>query len=430
MDPTLRAQIAKIAIPVSLESCFQLFLGFVNQVIVGTLGTVAIAAVGLSNNLLFIGILSLNTLGSGCAILASRAKGRGDEGDVERISALSLVFGVGLALVMALPLALSASPFLQAVGADANVVAIGGPFLGLTALALPFITASIIASAVFRTIGQARLPMVVTMTAVALNPLLAWLMVVPLGMGANGAAYAMLITQGLRAVVLVGLLFRSGWGLRWNPPNWTQARAILGQMMPLVIPLFITEIVFSGGIFLYALLVERIGTAELAAFQILNTLEPVFITASVGLNSAATILVAQAIGRGNRQEVWQMANAIVRLTLISATVFGVLFALCGLLVPPLFPNWAIGVSGLFQVVKVGNMVFFGLLSSGGDTRFLLFSDFVTVFVIGLPVAYVLAFPLGLGFWGIILGRVLFEETVRVGMFVWRYRQGKWFNIPG
>lgn len=440
MDPSTRREIAKIAIPVSLESTFQLLLGFINQVIVGTLGTATIAAVGLSNNVLFIGILSLNTLGSGCSILASRARGREDEVAVERISSLSLAFAMGIALALSLPLALFASPFLRAVGADDEVARIGGPFLSLTALTLPFFTASIIASGVFRTIGQPRLPMVVTMTSMALNPILAWVFVVPLQMGANGAAYATLISQALRAAVLVGLLFSSSWGLRWNWPSVTEARAILREMVPLVIPLFITEIVFAGGIFLYALLFERIGTEQLAAFQILSALEPVFVTASFGLNIAGTILVAQAIGRADRAEVWSMSGAILRLAVISAAVFGVFFALTSFFVPLLYPNttaqvhgWAMGaiaLSGLFQAVKVGNMTFFGILSSGGDTRFLLFSDFVTIFAIGLPVAYLLAFPLGMGFWGVILGRLLFEETVRVGMFIWRYRQGKWFKLEG
>jgi putative MATE family efflux protein len=357
---------------------------------------------------------------------------------VEQVSSLSLALALGLALLMSLPLALFATPFLKAVGASPEVTAVGGPYLSLSALGLPLITASIIASGVFRTIGQARLPMVVTMAAVALNPFLAWVLVVALKLGANGAAYAFLITQALRAVILVGLLFASSYGLRWNWPAREDARAIVGQMVPLVLPLFITEIVFSGGIFLYALLVERIGTAQLAAFQIVNTIEPIFITLSVGLNSAATILVAQAIGRGVRQEVWQMSGAILRLTLICSAAFGLVMCLSSLLVPHLFPNttpqvhnlamWAIVASGLFQAVKVGNMVFFGLLSSGGDTRFLLFSDFLTVFVIGLPVAYVLAFPLGMGFWGVVLGRIFFEETLRVGMFVWRYRQGRWFKL--
>jgi Na+-driven multidrug efflux pump len=79
-----------------------------------------------------------------------------------------------------------------------------------------------------------------------------------------------------------------------------------------------------------------------------------------------------------------------------------------------------GASAVFQPLKVSNMTLFGILASGGDTKFLLISDLITVFLVGLPLAYVLAFNLGLGFWGVFLGRLLGEETVRIGMFLWRY----------
>jgi putative MATE family efflux protein len=280
--------------------------------------------------------------------------------------------------------------------------------------------------------------MTVTMITLTLTPLLSWLLVLPLGLGVVGAAIAALIAQGLRALTLVGYLFFSRWGIDWNWPEWSQARRILGHMVPLVLPLFITEIVFSGGSFLFALLFERLGTAELAVFQIVNTLEGVFITASLGLNVAATILVAQAIGRGDAEGVWRMAGAILKLGLLSAGVFGLLMALSSLLLPSLYPHtapqvrqwvvWATLLNALFQPVKVSNMIFFGVLSSGGDTRYLLLSDLVTVFVVGLPLAYWLGFGLGLGLWGIFLGRLLGEELVRISMFVWRYRTGRWFRL--
>jgi putative MATE family efflux protein len=438
MSPQTRREVFKVAIPVSLESFFQLLLGFVNQVIVGILGTAAIAAVGLANNVMFIGILCLSTLGSGCAILASRARGAGDGVLVERISSFSLVFATLLSLLLALPLTLFAGPFLRSVGTNPEIAEVGTPFLGLIAFTLPLITASTVASSVFRSLGEARLPMTVTMITLTLTPLLSWLLVLPLGLGVVGAAIAALIAQGLRALTLVGYLFFSRWGIDWNWPEWSQARRILGHMVPLVLPLFITEIVFSGGSFLFALLFERLGTAELAVFQIVNTLEGVFITASLGLNVAATILVAQAIGRGDAEGVWRMAGAILKLGLLSAGVFGLLMALSSLLLPSLYPHtapqvrqwvvWAALLNALFQPVKVSNMIFFGVLSSGGDTRYLLLSDLVTVFVVGLPLAYWLGFGLGLGLWGIFLGRLLGEELVRISMFVWRYRTGRWFRL--
>lgn len=434
----LRREIFKIAIPVSLESVFQLILGFLNQVIVGTLGTAAIAAVGLTNNLMFIGILTFNTLGSGTAILVSRAQGRGDNTALAHVSSFSAVFAFLMSLGFALPISIWAKPFLRAVGANEEIVEIGGPFLSLTAFILPMITTSVVASSVFRSIGHARLPMMVTMVSMALTPLFSWLLVVQMDMGANGAAIATLFTQGLRAVSLLGFLFFSRWGVRFSWLSWVEARTILREMVPLVWPLFVTELVFSGGSFLFALLFERIGTEALATFQIVNTLEGVFIMGSVGLNSAGTILVSQAIGRQDTQGVWQMSRSVWYTAILVAIAFGLLFAASAPLLPLLYPHttanvqqwamWAVLLSSIFQPVKASNMTFFGILASGGDTRFLLLSDIVTVFLVGLPLAYLLAFPLGLGLWGVFLGRMLGEELVRVSMFLWRYRKGTWFKI--
>ncbi|MCX7782441.1 MAG: MATE family efflux transporter [Meiothermus sp.] len=433
-----RREIFKIALPVSLESTVQLALGFVNQVIVGTLGTATIAAVGLANNVLFIGILCLNTLGAGCAILASRARGRGDEAAVQRIVSFFIGFSLVLALLLALPLGLGATPFLKGVGANPEITSIGGPYLSLVALSLPLITLSVVSSAAFRSIGRARIPMMVTIPAITLIPLLSWVFVFPLEMGAVGAAVAALVAQGVRAVVLLWLLLGSRWGLRWAWPDFGQVRYLLREAVPLVLPLFITEVVFSGGVFLFALLFERLGTQELAVFQIVSNLEMVFITASAGLHYAATVLVAQAIGRADSPGVWGVSRLIWRIGLVSAAIFGLVFALFAFLLPLLYPNttpqvqqwafWAILLNALFQPVKVSNFIFFGTLASGGDTRFLLLSDFVTVFLVGLPLAWLLAFPLGLGLWGIFLGRLLGEETVRVAMFLWRYRGGQWFRL--
>jgi putative MATE family efflux protein len=433
-----RKEIFKIAIPVSLESVFQFALGFVNQVIVGMLGTATIAAVGLSNNLMFIGILCLNTLGSGAAILASRAKGRSDDTAFAHIASFSVAFAFVVSLLFALPVFFSADGFLQMVGASSEIAQIGAPFLSLIALTLPFITISVVCSSILRSQGLPRLPMVITMTSMALTPLLSWLMVVRWDWGAEGAAWANIITQASRAVALLWALFASRWGLPFSLDSWIEIQTLLRDMVPLVWPLFVTELLFSSGSFLFALLVERIGTEQLAVYQITHTLEGVFIMLAVGFNSASTILVSQAIGRSDTKSIWEMSRGIWHLMLLVSVIAGSLFALMGFALPMFYPNtsaqvhqwglWAIVLNALFLPIRNSNMIFFGTLAAGGDTRFLLLSDIITVFFVGLPLAYILAFPLGLGLWGVFLGRALGEEVVRISMFLWRYRSGKWFRI--
>lgn len=431
-----RREITKIAVPVSLESLLQLGLGFINQIIVGTLGVTAIAAVGLANNTFFIGVLCLSVFASGCSIMAAKALGQNDQKALAHVSSVSLGFALLLSLLIAMPIAASGVSFLRLVGATDAIATEGGAFLSVLALSLPLMTAGFVVSAVFRTIGQPRVPLVVTVVTLSITPILAWLFVVYFAWGAIGAAWATLITQSLRAVLLLGLLYASRWGIRFALPNWAQSRLILLEMMPLVLPLFVTEIVFSSGLFVYALIAEKVGTAELAILQIVSTLETVFFAGGIGLHTAATILVSKAVGGSERKEVMRVASSLWHVGLKVGLGLGLLFALSGFLVPILFPNttvqvqqfafWGVILNACFIPVKFANMIGFGVLSGGRDTRFLLFSDVITVVVVGLPISYFLA--LNLGLWGVFLGRLLGEESVRLAMIAWRYRSGLWFKL--
>jgi Na+-driven multidrug efflux pump len=68
------------------------------------------------------------------------------------------------------------------------------------------------------------------------------------------------------------------------------------------------------------------------------------------------------------------------------------------------------------------------LSSGGDTRYLLLSDVVTVGVVGLPLAYLLGVTFGFGLWGVFAARLLGEELSRIIMLGLRFRSGRWFDL--
>jgi Na+-driven multidrug efflux pump len=75
-------KIFKVALPVSLEAVFQTSLGFVDQIIVGTLGATAVAAVELCNSISFIVMLLYSAIGTGAGVLVAQAFGRNDLNDV------------------------------------------------------------------------------------------------------------------------------------------------------------------------------------------------------------------------------------------------------------------------------------------------------------------------------------------------------------
>ncbi|WP_310584837.1 MATE family efflux transporter [Deinococcus sp.] len=440
-----RREIARIAVPVSLEFTLMLVLNFVNQVVVGALGATAIAAVGFASSLTFIVLLTLGALGSSVSILVARAHGAGRRSEMDRTVAAALMCGLALAVMVSLPLSLFAPGVLRLTGASEGVMALGTDYLRLSALALAPSVLGAVLSGVMRSLGHARSPMVATFLTVILNTLLGYALVFGPGpfprLGVAGVGWATLFTALLKLAIL---LFQVYWprrhlgralaGWAW-PQGWPQWKTVLGPLLILAVPLGITELAWSGGTFLYNVVFQKLGDEALAAAQIVHTLEGVFVVGSIGLMSATTALVGRSLGRGDAPGAARWVSRLLSVGLHTGATFGLLFALSALLLGLLFKQAGaevqqIAVVGIlinagFQVVKVRNMIVgAGVLPSGNDTRGVILGDVVGAFVVGLPLAVLLGLYTPLGVTGIFIARVI-EETVKLGIFTWRARKLDW-----
>ncbi len=437
--PTPTRELVKVALPVSLEFVSQLALGLVDQIIVALLGTLAVAGVGFANSVSFIFFITLNAIGAGTSILVARATGAGDHTGASRLFGAALTLGVVISGVLAVPLVLGGADFLRLVGAVPEVAQVGGPFLSVVALSLPLVTAAAIFSGALRSTGHARTPMTVTMVAVVLNTVLGYALVTGFGpfpkLGVVGVGIATTASYALRAGLLAWQTYGRGILDATLPRTLASWKSALSPLLPLSLPMAATELAWSGGTFLYALLAGRIGTQALAGMQISNTLEGVFIVASLGLGSASTVLIGQALGRGSAAGAAAWARTIRKRGVVVALAAAALFALTAPLLGVLFPHVdgavrqfaliSILVNAAFQIVKVQNMILgIGVLPSSNDARGVLLGDAAAAFVVGLPLAYLLAFPLGLGFWGLLIARSA-EESAKLLIFSWRARHIRW-----
>jgi Na+-driven multidrug efflux pump len=120
------------ALPVGFESIFQASFGLVDQIIVGSLGASAVAAVGLSNNLSFILTLLYAALGTGSGAFIAQAYGRGDMEEVSKIATIGQTAAAILGICSSIPLVLFPSPILRLVGAQEELVKTGSVYLMVT----------------------------------------------------------------------------------------------------------------------------------------------------------------------------------------------------------------------------------------------------------------------------------------------------------
>jgi Na+-driven multidrug efflux pump len=218
------------------------------------------------------------------------------------------------------------------------------------------------------------------------------------------------------------------------PRSLGQWREVSAALLRLTLPLTVKEIFWSGGTFLYTLLFTQISAVALAAAQIAATLEAVFIVASLGLMIAATILVGQAAGAGDAVLARSRIRALLQTGVITGLACGALYLGTTLLLPLFYPQlepevtriafWGIVINAAIHPFKVRNMILVGILSGGSDARSVVTGDAGGAFMVGLPLAYLLAFTVGFGVWGIFLARAI-EEIIKTLFFSWRTGRLTW-----
>jgi putative MATE family efflux protein len=438
--PSPRREIARIAVPVSAEFVLTLVLNVVNQVVVGTLGATAIAAVGFANSLTMILILTLGAIGASVSILVARAYGGGDQRGLNQTVSAALLLASGVSVLAAVPILLWGEPLMRFVGASETVAAAGGGYLGLAGLAVVPTVIGALFSGVLRSTGRPRSPMLATMATVGVNAVLAYLLVTGTGpfpeLGVPGAGLATLVTASLKAAILAVQVFRIHRVVRWEPPTgyaswWTVSRSLV----VLALPLGITELFWTSGTFLYNVVFQQISDDALAAAQIVNMLESLFLVGSIGLMSATTALVGREVGRGDPRAAAAWVRRIKKTGTVTGIGFGVLYGATALLLPFLFHDTTAEVRtmatagillyAISQVVKVRNMILgAGVLPSAGDVRGVILGDVVGAFVVGLPLAVVLGLHTPLGLVGVFAARVV-EELTKVVIFSRRTSRVRW-----
>lgn len=433
-------EVARIAVPVSVEAIVILVLNFVNQIIVGALGVVAIAAVGFANSLSFIVLITVSALGISVTILVARAAGAGRKHEMATTISSAVIVGAAVSGFFALILAIRPEGLLEVVGASANVASEGANYLRFVALALIPSVVSAILSGVLRATGRPRVPMVITFITAALGAALAWALVFGFGplptLGVPGAGIATLISAVVKLALLIPFVFRDTIG--WETPSRYDLRAVLGPLFILAIPMGLTEFVWASGTFLYNVVFQQLGDDALAAAQIVVNLEGVFIVGAIGVMTAATALIGKAVGQADVDAVYSWIALLRRVGLFTGIGFGALYALSAFLVPVFFPNAGaevqrmaligILINAAIQAVKVGNMIYAGgILPSGNDVKGVLIGTAFSAFLVGLPLAIILGLFTPLGIIGIFVARVI-EEIVKFAYFRYRAARINWTGL--
>ncbi len=429
-----------LAAPVMLGMLGHTFVQFVDNIMVGQLGTAQLAAVSLGNSFMFIAM----SIGIGFSTAITPLIAEADAAKNFSVGKSSFKHGLFLCLILSVILfllVLLAKPLLYFMKQPVEVVELAIPYLNLVAV-------SLIPLIVFQAFKQfsdglsmTKYPMYATLIANIVNIVLNYLLIFgKFGcpkLGIVGAAYGTLVSRLIMLAYLWWLLSKKEKSRAYvtNIKLFVLSKVRLIKVFNLGYPsamqMFFEVAIFTAAIWLSGLL----GKNPQAANQIALNLASMTFMVAMGLSVAAMIRVGNQKGLQQYFELRRIAFSIFLLATLLATVFGLVFYLFHDQLPKLYVNYgdALNLKDNIEVVKIASqlmlaaavfqisdslqVVVLGALRGLQDVKIPTLITFLAYWIIGFPVSYYLGKEEAYGSFGIWLGLLAGLTSAAILLFI-------------
>ena len=433
----LKTAIFILALPMILEMMMESSFAIVDLFFVAQLGEYAIATVGLTESVIVLTYALGFGLSMAATALVSRRFGEKNYKDAGAATFQLLLVGTFISIVLGVLGWLYAAELLRLMGADEKLIESGSNyarivFAGNTAILLLFLC-----NGAFRGAGQAHHAMRSLMIANGLNIVLDPLLIFGIGswegFGIDGAAIATTFGRSMGVVYQLYHLFNGKHKLKILRENMALSWETIKKILELSLGGMGQSLIDSLSWVALTRMIAEFGSAALAGYTIAFRILIFTILPSWGLSGAAATLVGQNLGAQKQRRAELAVWLTVRHNVIfmaSVTVIYLIFSkqLVGLFTSiPLVKDvaaqglWIISLGYVFFAI---GMVLTQAFNGAGDTKTPAWINALVLLGLEIPLAYLLAFPLGLSYVGIFIA-IAFCHSLHALVSLYFFKKGKW-----
>lgn len=441
---SLLPKVAMLSWPIIGAYLLQVAVGIADTKMVGSLGPVELAAVGTANSVMFFFVSISFAVSMGVQILVAQYTGRGDRQGTEQVVKQGVMAAGAITLLVVSPWGVLLSVWImRLMGADAEMVRHGAPYLQLMFAGMLFLVLSFVITGALQGAGDTLTPLMILLVANIVNIGCNYLFIFGVGpfpaLGVQGAAVGTLISRVLSALAGLAVLasgrfalvlhVREAWHVRW---------ATGGRILALGFPASLQGITRNFGfmVVIKVLALTTAGTYAIAAYTVSMQIRMVTTMVGLALMAAATTTVGQNVGARNIKRAAKSAWILLALAAAISTVSAIIYATFGAYLTGLFNEHtqvvAIGAQALLWLALsepflTAGMVLSGALRGAGDTISPLVISIISITLVGPVVAYLLAIVLGMGTLGVWLG-INAGIWLRIVLLVGQFQRGNWKRL--
>ena len=425
--------------PMLISDALNLSGPTIDMLWVGRLGPTSMAAVGVAGLVLQLMTLGIWGVNIGLRALIGRFIGNNDIEGAKHVGRQALVLSGSYSTLAAVILIIFAKPILNLFGVQPDVLNAGTPYLQIALLGAIPTSIYMMTEAVMQATGDTVTPMKISMlmrvVQVGLAPLLIFGLWVFPDLGVRGAALSNVISSVVGMVVGLYVVFSGRTRLKFDLSHFRIDFGTMGRILKIGIPTSVSSAQRNFGAIVLMGLITPFGTLAVASYSLLTRIQHFAFITNSGFGRASAILVSQNLGAGQPKR----SERSAWLALVSSESVILILILLMLI-------WSKGTiriftpdtdminftSVLLRIMLIGYSVtaFQFILSQAligaGDTIPAMLIDLISMWVITLPLAYLLSHSTSLGvygiWWALAIGSVISATT-----YLLYFRTGRWKN---
>lgn len=429
-----------LALPIVIQNLLMTSLNMADTLMVGALGDIPVAAVGIGNQVSFLVQLFMIGIAGGCSVFVAQFWGKKDKKNIKKVVGLGIISSLIVGLIGSLVVLFNIDGIAKLFSKDLVVIAQVNDYLKVVVISYILNAVTLSLAYVLRSMEDAKTPMIISAISVLTNVVLNYIFIfgkfgVP-AMGVKGAAIATVIARVVECILLIWVASRNEvlQGKFKEFLDFDKKFSI--EVYKSVVPILLNDVCWGIGNFLYSIAYGQIGTEAMASVQICTNIQNLFMVLCMSVASASLVIIGNQVGSGREDKAKEYTRKITGLSFIMGIVIAILVILLSGPIIGLFnvseevKNSSILMLNIFTFIapiRIINIVLIvGAFRGGGDASYALKLESATMWFIGVPLAFIGAMFLNLKVYQVVL-LVSIEEIVKFIFTMLRLKSGKWIK---
>ena len=435
---SLRKELVRLAFPIALQQFMTALVGACDAIMLGKLSQDAMSAVSLATQVTFVFNLFMFAFMAGENMFVAQYYGKGDYTGISQVFSLVTKICGCIAVVFLAGTLFFPEQLMRILTNEETLIVLGSEYLRVIGISYVFSGIAQIFLAIMKNCGAVNMSTLINGVMVILNIALNAVFIFGLSgfpkMGIKGAALATVLATVVQFLWSVGYVLCRIRAVKFSLRSCE--KKLFGRFWQKTVPLLINNLAWGIGFSMYSVIMGHLGTDAVAANGIANISKNLVVCFCLGLGNAGSIIVGNRLGADRLQEAKEAGVTLTRSAIIAGIVSGlVLIALSPFITKMVdltptargYLQKMLLISSYYIAGKSVNcMTIGGIFAAGGDSKFGMLCDSVTLWCIIVPLGCICAFILKLPVM-VVYFVLNLDEIIKLPVVYKHYKKYKWIK---